>query len=216
MDVRVDGDHELGGRNGPEAEVDAIGGANHPSRVEDEALARAAGARIADQVTRAATGHITAKGIGKTGQAFPKVSFAFPMEVSEGFAEGFMLAKQFPRPPQHRREMLPPVDPVDKSPKAAAELRVARAGNRRCRLGAQDREHTVDASSGGHRISKREARCDQPHDLLIARRIVAVDDIDRVSASSRLSVATGEQGVQVFADTVHFPAVLAILPSQLQ
>jgi hypothetical protein len=43
-----------------------------------------------------------------------------------------------------------------------------------------------------------------------------VDEIDRVSASSRLSVATGEQGVQVFADTVHFPAVLAILPSQLQ
>ena len=216
MDVCVDRDDELGGCDGPEAEVDAVGGANHPSGVEDEALARASGARIADQVTHTATGRITAKRIGKTGQAFPKVSFACPIEVRKGVAEGFVLTKQFPGPPQHGREMLPPIDPVDKPLQAAAELRVARAGHHRCRTGAQHHERAVDASSGGQRISEREARCDEPHDFLVPRFLVAVDEIDRVSASSRLGVATGEKGVQVFADTVHFPGVLAILPSQLQ
>ncbi len=43
-----------------------------------------------------------------------------------------------------------------------------------------------------------------------------MDEIDRVSASGRLRIATREQGVQVLADTVHFFGVLAILPSQLQ
>jgi hypothetical protein len=50
MDVCIDGDDEVGGCNRPEAEVDAIGRANHPTRVEDEALACASGTRIADQV----------------------------------------------------------------------------------------------------------------------------------------------------------------------
>jgi len=50
MDVCIDGDDEVGGRNRPEAEVDAIRRANHPTRVEDEALACASGTRIADQV----------------------------------------------------------------------------------------------------------------------------------------------------------------------
>jgi hypothetical protein len=40
--------------------------------------------------------------------------------------------------------------------------------------------------------------------------------IDRVSPSGRLGVASCEQGVQAFADTVHFPVVLAMLRSPLQ
>ena len=112
--------------------------------------------------------------------------------------------------------MLFAVDAVDKPSKTATERCAARPRHRCCGFGAQHGEHAIDASPGGHRISKREARGDEPDDLLVARLIVAMDAIDRVSASGRLGVATCEQGVQAFADTVHFPMVLAILRSQLQ
>jgi hypothetical protein len=112
--------------------------------------------------------------------------------------------------------MLTPINAVDKPTKAAPELILASARNSCGGLGAQQGEHAIDASPRGHRISKREARCKEPYDLLVARLIVAMDEIDRVSASGRLRIATREQGVQVFADTVHLFGVLAILPSQLQ
>ena len=112
--------------------------------------------------------------------------------------------------------MLTPIDAVDKTAKTAPELILAGVHNSCSRLRAQECEHAIDASPRGHRISEREARCNEPYDLLVARIIVTMDEIDRVSASSRLGVATSEQGVQVFADTVHFFEVLAILPSQLQ
>ena len=112
--------------------------------------------------------------------------------------------------------MVAPVDAVDKPTEEEAEL---------CGLGvldhgrgvwAQHGEHAVDASSGSNHVAKSKARGDEPYDLLVTRFVVAVDEIDRVSASSRLGVGTGEQGVQMLAETVHFPGVLAILPSQLQ
>ena len=112
--------------------------------------------------------------------------------------------------------MLSAVDAMRKPSQALAELRVVRVHHHRCRLGAQHREHPICASSRGKGVAKREARRDEPHDLLIASSNIAMNAIDRVSTASRLRVATREQRVQVFADTVHFSPVLAILPSQLQ
>ncbi len=91
--------------------------------------------------------------------------------------------------------MLSTVDAVDKPSKTEAELCVARAFHHGCGLGAQYGEHAIDASPGGHRISERKARRNEPHDLLVARLIVTMDAIDRVSASGSLGVATCEQGV---------------------
>ena len=216
MDMGVDRNHELGGRHWPQAEVDPIGRANHPSRVEDEALTRASSARIANEVTQAATGRIPAKRVGKTGQAFPKVATAGPVEVGEGVAEGLVLAEQSPSLPQQRCNVLPPIDAVDKPSEAAAELRGLGVLDRGCRVWAQRGEHTIDTSPGSNRVAESKARGDEPHDLLVTRFLVAVDEIDRVPASSRLRVGAGEQGVQMFAETVHFAGVLAILPSQLQ
>ncbi len=216
MDVCVDGHYELGGCNRPESEVDAVGGADHPTRVENQTLARASGARIADQVTQAATGPITTKRIGEPGQTFPELSVASPMKMEERLAEGSVFTEQVACPRQDGREMLAPIDAVDETPKAATELCVARIYDGCRRFRTQRDEHAVDASPGGHGVSECQARRDEPHDLLVAMFIVAVDEIDRVSASSRLRVATSEQYVQAFTDTVHFPGVLAILPSQLQ
>lgn len=91
MDVRVDGNHELRRSDAPEAEVDAVGGANHPARVEKEALAGASRTGVAHEVTQASTARVAAKRIGETGEAFPKVSVACPMKAGECLSERFAL-----------------------------------------------------------------------------------------------------------------------------
>ena len=135
------------------------------------------------------------------------------MKVDERLAEGSVLTKQIARPAQDRSEMLSPIDAMDEPPKAAAKLCMAYIYDGCCRFGTQRGEDAVDASSGGHDVSEREARRDEPYYLLVTMCIVAMDEIDRIAASSRLCVATSEQCVQAFADTVHFPGGLAILPS---
>jgi hypothetical protein len=216
MDVRVHRDHELRGRNRPEAEIDAVRGTNHPPGIEDESLARTSGAGVADQVTQAATVGVSAKRVGETGQPLPEIPVASLVEVDKGVAEGLVLAEQLPGSREHRRQVLSPVDAVNEPPKAAIELVVARAHHSRRRFRAQHGEDAADATAGRYGISKREARGDEPHDLLVTRSVVAMDEIDWVPASSGLGVATFEQRVQVLADTVHFSRVLAILPSPLQ
>ncbi len=109
--------------------------------------------------------------------------------------------------------MLPSVDAMYKPSKPAAQRGVTRGNDGLRRLGPQQREHPVDASARSHSVPKRETSGDEADDLLIAGLIVAMDKIDRVTPSGRLRIATREQGVQVFADTVHFPPVLAILRS---
>lgn len=101
MNVRVDRNHELRGRDRPEPEVDAVGRTNHPSRVEDESLARASSARIADQVTQAATRRVAAQRIGEASQAFPEIPVTCLMELEERIAEGPVLTKQLSGPPQY-------------------------------------------------------------------------------------------------------------------
>lgn len=216
MDVRVHGDDELRRGDRPEAKIDAVGRSHHPPGVEHEALARTSGARVADQVTQVATGRVSAKHVGKAGQPLPKIPVAGLVEVGKRVTEGVVLTKQLPGSPKHRREMLSPVDAVNKPAKALIELVLAGAHYSRRGFGAQHRQDATDAAPRRHRISKREARRDEAHDLLVAWLVVVMDEIDWVSASGRLGIATREQRVQVLADTVHFFQVLAILPSPLQ
>lgn len=112
--------------------------------------------------------------------------------------------------------MLAAIDPVDETSKSAAELGLFCGRNRFRRFGAEGRERPVDAPPGRHCVAKCKARRDEAGDFLVARIPVAVDAIDRVSLPCRLCVASSEQRVQAFADTVHLAEVLAILPSQLQ
>lgn len=216
MDVGINRDHELGGCDRPQAEVHAVGRANHPSCVQDEAFARTSGTGITDQVTQAPTGRVAAKRIGKTGQALAEVSLACPMKARECLAQGAVLSQQASGARQHRREMLPSIDAVDEPPKKAAELRMARVYDGRCRLRAQCRKHASNAFSGRDGVAEREACRDETRDLLVARFIVVVNEVDGVPAASKLRIATSEQGIEAFADSVHFAEVLAILPSQLQ
>ena len=109
--------------------------------------------------------------------------------------------------------MLPSIDAVDEPPKEATELRIARAYDDRSRFGTQRRDHASDAFSGGDGVAEREACRQEARNLLVPWCIVAVNE---VSAASKLGIATSKQGVQAFADSVHFAGVLAILPGQLQ
>jgi hypothetical protein len=108
------------------------------------------------------------------------------------------------------------INPVYEPAKAASKLSAVCFHHRGCRVGAQSRQHTVDASPRSDHVSERQTRRDEPHDLLIAWVIVAVNEIDGVSASNRFGIASCEQRVQAFADTVHFAGVLAILASERQ
>jgi len=94
-----------------------------------------------------------------------------------------------------------------------AKLRLIGVFDDTCRFWPKSPEHSVDASTRGHRVSKGEACRDQPDDLLVERLMIAVHEIDWVSPTCRLCVAGREQSVQAFLDAVHFAEVLAILPS---
>jgi len=216
VDVRVDGNQECRRGDGPEAKVDTIGGANHPAGIEHEALASAARSRVTDQMTQAPASGVAAQRIGETGEAFSKMSVARPMKPGERVAKASLVARQRPSTGQHGGEVLTSINAVGEPPKPMAKPRLIGASDDCCRFRPESREHSVDASPGGHRVSKCEARRDEADDLLVARLMITVDEIDRVSSACGLCVAAGEQSVQAFLDAVHFAGVLAILPSQLQ
>jgi len=99
MNVRIDGNHEIGRRNCPETQIDTVGWTNHPTCVEDEPFARAACTRITDQVPQASACRITTKRVGETSQAFAEVSIARPVKADEGIAERSVRPTQFPGSP---------------------------------------------------------------------------------------------------------------------
>jgi len=195
VDMRIHGNQECRGGDGPEAKVDAIGGANHPAGIEQEALASAAGSGIANQMPQAAASRVAAKRVGKTCEAFAKISVARPMELGERVAEASLVAQQRPCTRQHRREVLTPINAVGESPKPMAKLDLLDAGDEPSRFGPKCGEHPIGASPCGHRVSKSEACRDQSDDLLVARLMIAVHEVDRVSPACRLRVTGGEQSV---------------------
>jgi len=216
VDVRVDGNQQHRRGDGPQAEVNTIGGANHPAGIEHEALASAARSRVADQMTQAPASGVAAKRIGEAGEALTKISVAHPMKPGERVAKASVAARQSTSSRQHGREVLTTINAVGEPPKPVPQLRLTGVSDDSCGFRPKSREHSVDASPGRHGVSKGEARRDEADDLLVPRLMIAVDEIDRVSPACRQCVAAGEQSVEAFLDAVHFAAVLAILPSQLQ
>lgn len=216
MDVSVDRNDEFGGRDRPESEIDTVRRTNHPPGVKNETFACTSGARVADQMTQVATDRITAKRVREAGQSLAEIPVARLVKMGESVAEGVVLPKQHPGSPEHRRQMLAPVDAVNEPPEALLELVLAASHHRRRGFGTQHREDPTDAAAGRYGIAKREAGGDEPDDLLVARSVVAMNKIDRVPTSSRLGVTRCEKRVQVLADTVHFSRLLAILPTPLQ
>jgi hypothetical protein len=138
------------------------------------------------------------------------------MKGGKSVAQSAVLSQQRSGARQHRREMLPSIDAVDKSPKKPAELRFARVYDGRCRFRVERHEYASDTFSGSHGVAERKASGNEARDLLVARFIITMHKVDGVPAASNLRIATSEQSVQAFADGVHFAGVLAILPSQLQ
>ena len=69
--VRVDRDDQARGRDGPEAEVDAVGGADHPAQVEEETLHGAPGARIGHEMAERARRARSAEPVSEAGEPLP-------------------------------------------------------------------------------------------------------------------------------------------------
>lgn len=216
MNVRVDGNDELRGRNLPQTEIHPVGGPNHPARVEEKAFARAPRARVTDQVAHVSTIRVTTERIGETGQRVPKIAVALSMELRETTTQGSVCAEQAARPCEHLGQVRLAVDAVDEPPQQRAQLPACRAFDRPRRLGTQRVERAFDAPPRGNRVPKGETRGDQAGDFLVARVGVLVNDPDRISFAGRCGVAGSQQRIEPFASSVHFDRVLAILPSQPQ
>lgn len=216
MNVRVDGNDELRGRNLPQTEIDPVGGPNHPARVQQKAFARAPSARVTDQVAHVSAVRVATKRIGETGQRVTEIAVALSMELREPTTQGSVRAEQATRPCEHLGQVRVAVDAVNEPPQQRAQLSASRAFDGPCRLRTQRRERTLDAPPGGNCVSKGETRGDQAGDLLIAGVGVLVNDPDRVSFAGRCGVAGSQQRIEPFASSVHFDRVLAILPSQPQ
>jgi hypothetical protein len=216
VDVRIDGNQERRGRKRPEPEVHAIGPSDHPSRIEEEPLAGASGARITDEVTQGSTRSIPSKGVGKTGHALPEIASAFGMEPGKRFPQCLFSSEQLSRVPEHHRQVLGTVDAMNEALEQAAKLGVVGFHDGRCRRGAQGCERPIDASPRGHGVSKGQAGSNEPYDLLIAGFIVTVKEVYGISAAGGLPIAVRQKRVESFADTIHGIGVLAILPCELQ
>ncbi len=121
--VGVDRNEQDGGRNGPEPEIDPVGGTYHPSRVEQQPLAGTARARITDEVPKTAVAPWAAKRVRKVRKGLSEVAIASGVKVLEGLAETAVPAEQSPRTAEQDGQMLATVDPMHKAIEASAKLR---------------------------------------------------------------------------------------------
>ena len=109
--------------------------------------------------------------------------------------------------------MLTAIDSMGEASQTPAERYFIGGSDQLCGPRPEHRQQPSDASTGRDGVAKCQASRDETDDLLVPRRIVPVDEIDRVPAPCRLCITGGEQLVQAFLDRVHFAGVLAILPS---
>lgn len=216
VNVRVDGNDELGWRNRPQAEIDAIGRPDHPTRVQSEPLARASGSRIADEMSHVAALRVASKRVGEACHALPEIPAAFGMKPRESTSERVVLSHHGGGSPKQECDVLAAVNAMNEVVKETLELSQARLLDARRRTRTQARERPSDASPRRDCIPECQARCNQPDDFLISGVFVTMNEIDWITTPGEIDVATGEEHVETMSDTVHFTRVLAILMGQPQ
>ena len=124
MHVRVDGHHELGRRERPEAEVHAVGGARHPAAVEKKPLAGAARAGIRDEVAESArVGSRTAERGGHARQPFAEAVLA--RQLGEAKPDAAVRPAHRSHPRQRAGQLRAPVDAVHEAFEGARPRRLA-------------------------------------------------------------------------------------------
>jgi hypothetical protein len=138
------------------------------------------------------------------------------METGKCLPQSLFSSEQLSRVPEHDRKVLCAIDAMNETPEQTAKLGVVGLHDGRCGRGAQGLESPIDASPRGHGVSKGKAGSNEPHDLLIAGRIVTVKEVYGISTAGGLGITAREEGVESFADTIHCIRVLAILPCELQ
>ena len=160
MNVGVDRNHELRRRDRPQSQIHAVCRTNHPAGIENEALARTASARIADQVPHAALRGVPAKRVGKQGQRLAKVPAASLVEAGKRRTQRAALAQQLASTEKHERQVLTPVDAMHESTQPPLELlqRIPRYSFSGAR--PQARKRAGNALARRHRVPKCKARRD--------------------------------------------------------
>lgn len=191
MNVGVDGNHELRWRDGPQAEIDAVRGSDHPPRVKDQPLAGAAGARIADQVTGTAVACVSAKCVGETSEALAKIS-RLSVKRDERSTERPMLTEQSARAGQHAGQVCPAVDAVSEPSKPTTKLFGLCPAHQLRRIRAQRIDDATNASPSSDDVSEGEARRDESYDFLVLGPLVLVYEADGIVFAHLLPIAVSE------------------------
>ncbi len=211
MDVHVDGDEQPRGVDVPEAEVHAVGGADHPAQEEQEAFRAARAAWIGKEMRRASAARaLVPQGVGRSrdgtaearcgaeGVAPRRESLAqrllsVELGLEEG-AEGPVPPLEGPRACEKPREVLPAKYPVLPNLEAPlehlailGEVRGARteAAKQVTRLG-DDRLGVTEGNGG----------CREADELAIERVVVPVGERHRVGRQAGGDVATSPHLVE--------------------
>ncbi len=216
VDVRVDWDHELRGRDGPKPQVHAVRWTYHPARVEQESFAGASCARIAHQVSKVAGLRITAKCVGETSHRLAKIGAGCFVETDKRLPQTSVHTNQSSGVPQHRCEVLISVNSMNEASEPLEDLVAVGLHDGRCRVRSERRKYSFDTTPCGQGVAEREARGDQTGELLVDGLVVLMDEVDRILLTAYRWIAFMEQRFQSFTDRIHFVGVLAILPTRLQ
>lgn len=216
VDVDVDGDDQPVGRDGPKAEIDAVGLAHHPPREEEQALGGAPGAGIAEQVGRAAsTARVAFARCGEPSGAADAVAKArerlaerlgaavgvrgvggvgVGQIAGERGAERAELALDAARADEEAGEILTAEEAVLEAREALAERGRAIGGERWAWSDAV--EELVELAEDGPHVPERAARGGERDELAVERVVVAMRERHRIILAAGAEIGAGSHRVE--------------------
>jgi hypothetical protein len=191
MDVRIDGNHELGGPHRPQTKIDTVRGADHPARVEEQSFAGASRPRITDQVPHASISRVSSNRVRKKGEALSE-SPTEGVKGSESGSERSVAPKEGAGSRKHSSEVLPPVDSVNDAAEQKAKRRLVGFAYEGGRIRAELLECELDAPARRDYVPECEARCHESCDFLVLLTRVTMHEADRIAAPGLSRIEVGE------------------------
>lgn len=222
VDVDVDGDDQPVGRDGPKAEIDAVGLAHHPPREEEQALGGTPGAGIAEQVGRTASparvafarrgepsgaADAVAKarerlaerlgaavGVRGAGGVGVRQGVGVGQIADERGSERAELALDAARADEETGEILSAEEAVLEAREALAERGRALGGERWAWSDAV--EELVELAEDGPHVPERAARGGERDELAVERIVVAMRERHRIVLAAGAEIGAGSHRVE--------------------
>jgi hypothetical protein len=208
MNVHVDGHEQASGRDAPHAEIDPIGGTDHPPKKKKQTLATARAARIRQQVRRPAALAVSAEAAGASNGVTPGGERRAKTLVRRTYGRRsreleFEQSAQRPVRALHRagarqkaRDVFSSKDPGAPSAKRRLQRRGIVGGLGRTRTHAVEEIGKLGADD--FRVAEGDACRDQSHDFTVRAVNVTMYGAHGVRVPARGEVAARAHGVERF------------------